>query len=1229
MTALRRLTELPPWQRWIVACAGLLGTWLVLGGIAPNGLPLGVALLGVVLGSLTGLTAMGLVLIYRASRVVNFAQAEFGGLAATVAVVLTQGTGLPLWAGMLLGLVAALVTGVLTHELVVRRLFRAPRLILTVATIGVAQLVAAGEIFLPRVYTQLKPLNTFHTSLPLHFRYGPIFFGSDSVVVLLAVPAILIALALFLTRSDVGVGVRAAAESPDRAVLLGIPVRRLSLLAWTLAAGLSGVGALLSAPVLGPQIGVASGPLVLMSPLVAAVVARMESLPMAYVAGVGLGIAQQWIFWNYPRSSTVDVAFFGIVLVALLAQRKKLSRNDDAALGDHVAVREVRPIPAALRALPSVRRARIGAIGLLALVVLGVPLLVSDPHRGLLAYVAIYCIVAASLVVLTGWSGQISLGQFGFVGLGAGTTGSMLVHLHADLFLALMASAVAGGLAAMLVGIPALRIRGLFLAVTTLAFGVPVSTYLLNSAHVPAFTPSSVPRPLFLSRFSLDDPLTFAYLCILVAIVSVALARNFRNGRTGRTVVAVRDNERAASSFGVEPVRAKLTAFAFSGALAGIAGGLYVVGLRGIPFSGFDPEQSLVVFTMVIIGGAASLPGALLGAIYVQGAAYFLSGPAQLLATGAGLLILVLFFPGGLGQLVFALRDRWLARVATRNGVTVPALRDQPDLAPQPAAASTAAADGLLSVHGVEAAYGQSPVLFGVDVAVADGGIMALLGTNGAGKSTILRVVAGLLPPTRGRVTFDGRDITVLAAVERVKAGIALVPGGRGVFASLSVRDNLRLASWLYRRDADRFRRELDRVLALFPVLRERLDVDAGDLSGGQQQMVAIAQGLISCPRLLMIDELSLGLAPTVVADLLGVIRQVNRDGTTVLIVEQSVNLATTMADEAVFLEKGQVRFSGRTAELAARDDIVRAVFLRADGTAARPAVPRRRQPAEVEPRLQTRGVGVSFGGVRAVDDVDIDVPDGGILGIIGSNGAGKTTLFDLCSGFVTPDRGHVLLDGVDVTALSPAERAVRGLGRTFQDARLFPSMTVTEVLATALERHLDVREPMSYVFRVGAVSESEADVAYTVAELLELMNLGRYRDAFVSELSTGTRRIVELGCAIAHAPRVLLLDEPSSGIAQREVEALRDVLLQVRADTGAAFAIVEHDIPLLSSLCDSMVCMHLGRVIAAGAPDDVLADPAVVASYLGTDAASINRSGKAPGRRGRRATPSLAGAKS
>ena len=1180
---------------------GLAVGLLVSQQLLPNGLPFGVVLLGMVLGSLTALTAMGLVLVYRASRVVNFAQAEIGGLATTVAVVLTTGFGFPLWAGMLCGFAAALLTGFLVHELVVRRLFHAPRLILTVATIGVAQVVAAGEIFLPTVRRQLRPATTFHLGLPLHFRAGPILFNSDHITVLVVVPVILIALATFLTRSDTGIAVRAAAEAPERALLLGIPTRRLSLLAWTLAAGLSGVGSLLAAPVLGPQLGVAGGPVLLLAPLAAAVIARMDSLPVAAAAGVGIGVMQQAVFWNYPQSSTVDVALFLLVLVALLLQRKKQTRQDEGALGEHVAVREVRPTPQAVLDLAEVRWARRGGFVLLVSVVLGLPLVLSDPHRGLFAYTAIYCIIAVSLVVVTGWSGQISLGHFAFVGLGAATTGSLLVHQHADLFLALVVSAIVGGLAAVLVGLPALRIRGLFLAVTTLAFGAPVSTWLLNSAHFPTITPATLMRPTLLHRFPLDDGLTFDYLCVLFAVASVALARNIRRSRTGRSVVAVRDNERAAAAFGIEPVRAKLTAFALSGMLAGLAGGLYVVALRGIPFSGFDPVQSLVVFTMVVIGGAASLPGALMGAIYVQGVQYFLTGAAQLLATGAGLLFLLLFFPGGLGQVAFALRDRWLARAARRHGV---AEADDTDEIPPPAKGF--AGEGLLVVQGVEAAYGRSQVLFGVDAAVADGAILALLGTNGAGKSSVLKVVCGLLPASAGRVLFDGQDISGWDPAQRLRAGIVLVPGGRGVFASLSVRDNLRLAGWLSRRDPTFLAQATNSALELFPVLRERLEVAAGELSGGQQQMLAIAQALLCRPRLLLIDELSLGLAPTVVAEILEVVRKINREGTTVVVVEQSIDLATSIAGQAVFLEKGQTRFSGATEELLGRDDIVRAVFLRPSGTTTtRTPVPLPTGPA----RLEVRGLSRAFGGVKALDDVSLSVQQGSIVGILGSNGAGKTTLFDACSGFLALDHGEVLVDGELVTHLSPAQRSVRGLGRTFQDARLFPSMTVHEVLATALDRHVEVRDPLAYAFRVSAAVRSEADVAFTASEVIDLMGLGRYRDAFVSDLSTGTRRILELGCALAHRPRVLLLDEPAAGIAQREVEGLQEVLLRVRQDTGASLLVIEHDIPLLSAISDSLVCMHLGRVLAEGDPESVLSDPRVIASYLGADQATIARS--------------------
>ena len=561
-----------------------------------------------------------------------------------------------------------------------------------------------------------------------------------------------------------------------------------------------------------------------------------------------------------------------------------------------------------------------------------------------------------------------------------------------------------------------------------------------------------------------------------------------------------------------------------------------------------------------------------------------------------------------------------------------------PDANLVPAGNMASAGNMALRVEGVDASYGAIQVLFDVGLAVGDGELVALLGTNGAGKSTVLRVVAGLLPAGAGRVEFLGRDITRLGAVERVGLGLVTVPGGRGVFPSLTVEENLRLASWLHRRDPAFVRAGRQRCFELFPVLAERLASPAGALSGGEQQMLTLAQALLCRPRLLLIDELSLGLAPAVVARLLEVVRGINDAGTTVVVVEQSVNVATSLAGRAVFMEKGQVRFTGPTAELVERPDLVRAVFLGAAAAGAQARTTRTRTttrsraraapagspagtPPEEPARLEVVGMRRRFGGVTAVDGAGFRVAPGRILGIIGTNGAGKTTLLDLCSGLVPADAGRIVLDGTDVSGLSAARRSHRGLGRSFQDARLFPSMTVTETLATALERHVEVREPVACMFHPAAVTDSEAVVRRRVEELIQTMGLGRYRDAFVSELSTGTRRIVELAGALAHDPRVLLLDEPSSGIAQRETEALGQLLVDLRDRTGASLVLIEHDIPLVSGLADELLCLHLGAELASGPPAQVLSDPAVVAAYLGADEVSINRSGPAAPTRTRRRT--------
>jgi branched-chain amino acid transport system ATP-binding protein len=536
----------------------------------------------------------------------------------------------------------------------------------------------------------------------------------------------------------------------------------------------------------------------------------------------------------------------------------------------------------------------------------------------------------------------------------------------------------------------------------------------------------------------------------------------------------------------------------------------------------------------------------------------------------------------------------------------------------------------LLLVRGLDVAYDGVQVLFGVDFEIDEGAIVALLGTNGAGKSTLLKAIAGVVPADGGAIVFDGRDATYAPPHEVAARGIVMVPGGQGVFPSLTVAENLRIAGWL---DRDRRHRAegVARMLDQFPVLRDRLGEPAANLSGGQQQMLTLAMALLSRPRLLMIDELSLGLAPSVVAELLDALRALKAQGTTVILVEQSVNVALTVAETAYFMEKGEIRFHGSTRELLERPDVLRSVFLEGAAAApggrgvhADPAVPRATAPvrpsrngeqAGAPPRLVVEGVSKRFGGISALTDVSFEVAPGEILGFLGPNGAGKTTLFDVVSGFLPADQGEIVLDGEPVTRLGPDTRARRGLGRSFQDGRLFPALTVAETIAVACERSVEVRDPVAAALHLPSVVDSEEKVRARVDELIELLGLGAFRDKYVRELSTGSRRVVDVACVLAHGPSVLLLDEPSSGIAQREAEALGPLLERVRSLTGASLLVIEHDVPLLTSVADRMIALDLGEIVAEGAPADVVRDPRVVASYLGDTEATVARSGSAAGR--------------
>jgi branched-chain amino acid transport system ATP-binding protein len=408
--------------------------------------------------------------------------------------------------------------------------------------------------------------------------------------------------------------------------------------------------------------------------------------------------------------------------------------------------------------------------------------------------------------------------------------------------------------------------------------------------------------------------------------------------------------------------------------------------------------------------------------------------------------------------------------------------------------------------------------------------------------------------------------------------------------------------------------------------------------------MLAVSQALIPDPQLLLIDELSLGLAPTIVGQLIDVVHQIHETGLTIVVVEQSINVALRLAQRAVFMEKGEFRFTGSTQELLDRPDILRSVFIAgaaavtqdevkpparrrgravlkaeagsaAEGAVAADSTAARTAPGPDAPKaLEVIGLTKRFGGITAVDHVDLDLRAGEMLGLIGQNGAGKTTLFDCISGFLPIDSGRVLLAGEDITELAPYERAARGLGRSFQEARLFPSLTAEETLAVARERHLLSKGLVAAALGQPVSRDSEDDVAAKVAFLVELMGLGAFREKLTGELSTGSRRIVELAGLLASDPDVIVLDEPSGGVAQKESEALGPLLRRVQEVTGTSILVIEHDMPLLTGLCDRMIALELGAVIAEGTPAEVLDHPRVVESYLGTDATAIARSGALTG---------------
>lgn len=661
--------------------------------------PLGVLLDGSLLGGRIALIAIGIALVYRANRVINFAQGDLGQLPVTLVVILVISSGWNYYLGAAVGLVAAILLGILVETLIVRRFFRAPRLILTVATIGIAQLLIGASLFLAQT-VDATSFATPRLNAPFRARFevaGTIFNAND-VIAMVVIPVVFVALAIWLRRSNIGIAVRASAERADRASTLGIPVKRLHTIVWTVATVLAFIGMFLRAGAVGTPIGTVLGPTFLIQALGAAVVGRMERFGVIAAAAIGLGMLDKAItFQPGNRPAYNDAVLFGVVLLALLwTRRPGRTRVSSDQVSTWQAVREIRPIPRELVQLPEVRALRWAPPVLLAMVLVTLPLWLSQSHMNLATLIVLFGIIGLSLVVLTGWAGQVSLGQMGFVGVGAAVGGALTDTYGWDLSLAVLAGGLVGGLAAAVIGFPSLRRRGLTLAVSTLAFALFISSYMLNRSIFPdTLPPLRIDRPDLFGIVDISTETRFYYLALGALTIALFIVYGLRRSRTGRVLIGIRENEPAARAYGIDATRTSLAGLAISGFLAAFAGALYVHQQTGLGMQSFLPEQSLKVFSMVVIGGLGSVPGALLGSTYVQSLDFFLPARWQFLATGTGLLLVLMILPGGLGSVLYDGRDWLLRKIAARRELLVPSLvADRAERAPaagvSPAAASEA-----------------------------------------------------------------------------------------------------------------------------------------------------------------------------------------------------------------------------------------------------------------------------------------------------------------------------------------------------------------------------------------------------------------------------------------------------------------------------------------------------------------------------------------------------------
>ena len=843
------------------------------------------------------------------------------------------------------------------------------------------------------------------------------------------------------------------------------------------------------------------------------------------------------------------------------------------------------------------------------------PLVYKNPYAmSVMATAGVFALLTLGVNIIQGQAGQLSFGHPAFYGMGAYFSGLLVTKTHLPTLICLAIGIIVPGVVAWAIGRPVLKLRYFYLVLATIGLGqifVVVVTRLHFTGGTNGF--STIPT-LGIRGARFDSLLSQYYLVWIIVIVVLVLLDRGLKYRFGRTLRALATSEIASSSLGIRVASWKNLAFVISAMISGLAGCLLGFVFNAVSPISFSFSASILPIIMMLVGGAASVWGAPIGAVLMIWVLSTLGALQQYsgIAYPVIMILLLLFLPAGL----LALRPTFARRIwnALKTSIVTKTSEKPGEIAPEEADSGAAAValqadvvpqqpsrelgDPLLRIENLSVTFGGLKAVDQVSFSVLEGSITALIGPNGAGKTTVFNAIGRQQALTAGKISLGETDLVRLAPADAARQGMARTFQNQRIFENMSVLENVlvgchrheRSGFWscclgLGRQRAEerRSRQTAMGMLALVG-LAGMCDRPATSLPYGQRRLVEIARALASEPRLLLLDEPAAGMNAAERADLVRKIATIRTSGVTVLLVEHDINLVMGISDRVNVLDHGQLIASGTVAEVRHDPNVV-AAYLgpERDGDAAR-AVRTRAEETGGEDALVVENLVTFYGSIQALHGVSLRVPKGEVVAVLGANGAGKSTLLHTIGGILKPSAGTVIHNGENITGW-PAEKIVaRGICQVPEGRRLFPTLSVEDNLLIGASGKRDWRKGYG------------EDLAF-VYDLLP--KLYERRKQMAKTLSGGEQQMVAVGRALMGHPSLLLLDEPSMGLAPLLVKDIYEALAKLN-ERGITMLLVEQSAEMALSLAHQVVCIRTGSCVLSGLVDEVRDDPRLAEVYLG-----------------------------